>query len=228
MRKVKIKAGSNSLVREGGEINHAAFAYVGQQATHIVERGGRTAISTSGFAAAGRGLDEAAYMTGGRLVMDAWHEQLGEQAGSLYLLSSLVLSAEMVAAMQHEQDAGRIPLINGEWGNPEVGNNDQVALAVAKALGLQHLVLLGDKRGVLRDMHDDESVLSQADIGDAETYDYGTSLSGTGGMSEKFAVARQAALSGISCHYGHWGSDIGDLIGGTVGTTFVSNLEMSR
>ena len=223
MRNVMIKVGSSSLVQHG-MLNHEAFVYISRQAAALAEHGGRVAITTSGFAAAGSGKDEKAYQTGGNLITAAWKEHLGARAGSLQLVSKLTLAYD-IAGMQAEQEAGLIPLVNGKRGDRCFGSNDQLSVIVAGQLGLKHVVLLGDQGAFYADPEDKTTRIAQVDLTRAHEYHQfirDNSMEGTGGMEAKLDAAQRAAEYGLTSHYGHWQMDIDALIAGTSGTTFVN------
>jgi glutamate 5-kinase len=229
MREIEIKVGSSSLV-ENGQINHAAISHVSRQARLIVESGGRVAITTSGFAAAGGGRSEQDYRKGEELLADAWHEHLGTRAGSLQLVSQMTL-AEVVVGMRSEQNEGRIPLNNGHWGDSYFANNDRLSVETAQLLGLGRVVLLGDQEFVYEDINDSSTAIKRIDSGELDEcrkYIRVASVLGTGGMEAKFDAVQDAVSYGITCHYGHWRTDIDTLLVGQAGTTFVADIQEAR
>jgi len=229
MKDIMIKVGSSALVKDG-QVNHAAVDHISDQAIRVVEQSGRAAITTSGFAAAGRGKSEAAYQAGGKLLTEAWHERLGARAGSFQLVSRLSLAA-VVEQIKSEQDEGLIPIINGQWGDRCFGHNDQLAVEIALHAGLRSVVLLGTVPGVCRDLTDHTTVVDQIELDRADDYRQyigAASLSGTGGMAAKFDTAQYAVQYEISCHVGHWQASIDALLAGEVGTTFVGSVEAAR
>jgi glutamate 5-kinase len=226
MREVNIKAGSGSLV-QGGKLNHDAFARISQQARRFAEQG-RVVITSSGFAAAGGGKGEEEYQIGKGLIMAAWHEHLGDRAGSLQLVSRLTLAAS-VEAIQIEQDRGLVPIANGQRGDRCFGSNDQLSVLLAGQLGLKHVVLLGDQEAFYSSFEDQSrrKRLEQVDLARISEYHQfvqDASAEGTGGMLAKFDAAQYAAENGMTCHYGHWQADIEALINGSAGTTFANGI----
>lgn len=220
--KISIKVGSSSLVHQG-ELQHNAFAHISQQATKLVDDGHQVAITTSGFAAAGGNKNQEAYTTGGKLIATEWQRHLGQKFGGLELVRRATLR-QSVELVRNALNSDEIVLTNGYFGDHCFGGNDQLAVELARNLKMDRVILLGDMTGIRRDMDDVGSVLSRIEldrIDDYRQYIGAVSLSGTGGIEAKFAAAQDAATAGIITHYGHWQTDIEDLLAGNAGTTFL-------
>lgn len=214
---IVLKVGSGVLVGEAGNINREAVRHIADQAVQLA---GRIAIVTSGFAAAGGGRTEEQYAKGRDVIGAAWQEALGGYFGALRLADRGSL-AEVARAVLADLHGGAVPLVNEAYG-ADFGNNDQLSVELAAAIGAGRVVMLSCVNGIYGRFGVDESPIHAADyrqLAACVVQNGATSSLGTGGVEARIRAAEYAGARGITTHVGHWQEFIGDLIGGLAGTT---------
>ena len=136
----------------------------------------------------------------------------------------LVTHAEIEADISHSNglvsgleglwNFGALPILNeNDFATPEEivalgkgADNDKNALLIARLVGAEHLAIMTNTNGVYRKASNPESripVMHAAHLSDADIdriCGSGKSKSGTGGMTSKLTVTRDAAIEGISSH----------------------------
>ncbi|MDO8451809.1 MAG: glutamate 5-kinase [bacterium] len=248
MKRIIVKIGTKVLTKSDGTLDIEFLKHIVDQIVELRRKGMQVVLITSGAGGAGKSLvslrdtqsetvRKQVFAAIGQVKLMSTYAELFETYG--FYCAQVLVTKEDFRDEQHYTNMQNcfegllldnvIPVVNE---NDVVAttellftDNDELAGLVAQQLKADCLVLLTSTDGILDANH---KTISKVDSSNAETVmGYITpdkSTGGRGGMTSKFAVAKELSEKGISVHIvdGRKRSILLDIVSGkTTGTHFI-------